>query len=239
MKMHRETIHNLNCNLCGFTAVNTVVLYEHTKMHKSNYTCDTCDFRCPVKDDMTEHDNQTHGAKKKKKIFPCEECDDVFEQNGELNEHMSRHHQEPSISSEGYILHNFLKVLAKQREVIITKLQNIEHSISHDIPEIKSQQEALRIEVSDAIKDTSESNNAKVKKDASCAAPTPNIAEPRREKPAPVSPTHPRVSETPSNLLHQIHLKLVLILIKKTTRTHARMYCHHRETMSCVLEIPF
>ena len=114
MKMHRETIHNLNCNLCGFTAVNTVVLYEHTKMHKSNYTCDTCDFRCPVKDDMTEHVNQTHGAKKKKKIFPCEECDDVFEQNGELNEHVSCHHQEPSISSEGNILHHFLKVLAKQ-----------------------------------------------------------------------------------------------------------------------------
>ena len=164
MKLHREAVHNLNCHLCGFTAINAIVLKEHTKIHMANYLCDSCDYSCPVKDDMTEHVNLSHGAKKRKKIFPCTECDNVFEENYKLDEHVSCHQQEKTINSERNILHNFLTVIAKQQ----------------DIPEIRSQQEALRVEVSDALKAFAEHVTSNINEDPTTATPAPNITQPSK-----------------------------------------------------------
>ena len=76
MKPHREQSHNLKCVLCGFTALNSMVLNEHTKIsHKFNYTCESCEFSCPVKDDMARHVNTMHEPRVKKKIFPFDTCE--------------------------------------------------------------------------------------------------------------------------------------------------------------------
>ena len=159
IKNHREESHNVKCMLCGFTALNSLVLNEHTKTtHKFNYSCETCEFTCPVKDDMALHVNSMHKTRVKKKIFPCDSCDDVFGESQGLSEHKSCHNQEPS-EHEETMMHKFLRVLAMQQEVIIKKLEKLETVMEHDLPELKSQQEAIRVEVSEAMKASTKHGN--------------------------------------------------------------------------------
>ena len=58
LKVHRENTHdrpqNLKCDLCEFTGLNEIILKEHKLWtHKFNYTCETCEYSCPVRYDMT------------------------------------------------------------------------------------------------------------------------------------------------------------------------------------------
>ena len=86
----------------------------------------------------------------------------VFGESRDLNEHMNHHNQVPE--NDQIILHKVLRILAAQQEVIIGKLHKIENVLDRDLPDIKSQHEALRIEVSEALKVSLEQNNAGVEK---------------------------------------------------------------------------
>ena len=111
MKQHREASHSLKCVLCGFTAVNSLVLNEHSKTsHKFNYVCEHCEFSCPGKDDMAVHVNTTHEPRVKKKIFPCDSCDVVFGESRDLSEYMNHNNQVPE--NDQIILHKVLGILA-------------------------------------------------------------------------------------------------------------------------------
>ena len=76
-----------------------------------------------------------------------------------------------------------------QQEVIIKKLEKLETVMEHDLPELKSQQEAIRVEVSEAMKASTKHGNTRVEKDADTlsAAGPPHPPQPR--VPAPARPT--------------------------------------------------
>ena len=91
---------------------------------------------------------------------------------------MNCHNKEPT-DFEQTVLHKFLGVLAKQQEVIINKLQKLENAMENDLSEVKSQQEALRVEVCEALKVMNEKTKPKfenkddnVNTNARVAAPT-------------------------------------------------------------------
>ena len=82
---------------------------------------------------------------------PITSCDVVSGESRELSEHMNCHKQVPT-EDEQTILHKFLRLLAVQQEVIINKLQKLKNTMETDLPEVKTQQQALRLEVSEALK---------------------------------------------------------------------------------------
>ena len=94
LKTHRDDLHprseNLKCDLCEFTGLNEIVLREHQLWtHKFNYMCETCEYSCPVRYDMTVHIEKAHGTRVK--IYPCDHCDVVFGDKHELDKHFENH----------------------------------------------------------------------------------------------------------------------------------------------------
>ena len=106
---------------------------------------------------------------------------------------MNSHNQEPKVFEQS-VLHKFLGVLAKQQEVIINKLQKLEFVMETDLSEVKSKQETLRVEVSEALKGLMENTSTQVA--APKAQPAP-AAEPT-PTPAPAATPIPAPTATPS-----------------------------------------
>ena len=108
---------------------------------------------------------------------------------------MNCHNKEPT-DFEQTVLHKFLGVLAKQQEVIINKLQKLDNELETDLSEVKNQQEALRVEVSEALqvmhvknKPRCENKDDNVKTNEQVAAPKPTPAPATAVESPPVEQT--------------------------------------------------
>ena len=87
---------------------------------------------------MTVHIEKAHGTKVK--IYPCVHCDIVFGEKHELDKHVDNHKPTKETSSGGgdNVLVDYLRRVAVQQELIITKLNKLETKMDGEFIDIRN-----------------------------------------------------------------------------------------------------
>ena len=201
LKTHRDDTHprpsNLKCNLCEFTGLNDIILKEHKLWtHKFNYTCEECDYNCPVRYDMAVHIEKAHRTKVK--IYPCDQCDIVFGDKNELDKHFQNHKPAMDTSSgdEESTVITFLRTLAAQQELIITKLNKLETRMDSQCNDLRNNLTAKATITADASTNTE--NEDTITENCTKETGTKKKTKPL-QKPASSSSTPSLISELPSS----------------------------------------